>query len=163
MKNAKPKYLIFDVDGVMTTGQFLYSRYGKEFKVFGPHDNDGIKLLSTKINILFITADKRGYRISKKRIVDDMKQKLYLVGEDERFDYILNRFGLDNTIYVGDGLHDVKILKNCLYGIVPNNARTEAKRVADFITPSDSGEGAVLDACLKIDKTFFHKERGASV
>ena len=31
----KPKYLIIDVDGVMTTGQFFYSEKGKVFKVFG--------------------------------------------------------------------------------------------------------------------------------
>ncbi len=150
-----PRYVIFDVDGVMTTGQFLYSKYGKEYKVFGPHDNDGIKLLSKKVNIFFITADKKGYSISKKRIVDDMKQKLTIVSEDERFEYIKKKFGFDNTIYMGDGLHDVEIMNKCLYGIAPKNARMEAKNAADYITPSNSGEGAVLDACLKINKIFF--------
>ena len=38
----KPKYFILDVDGVMTTGQFMYSKNGKIFKVFGPHDSDGL-------------------------------------------------------------------------------------------------------------------------
>lgn len=156
MIRHNPQYLIFDVDGVMTSGQFLYSKYGKKYKVFGPHDNDGIKLLQKKIKIVFITADKRGYPISKKRIVDDMKQKLFLVGESERFHYIRDNFGLDKTIYMGDGIHDVEILKKCLFGIAPANARREAKKVADYITPSNSGEGAVLDACLKIDKLFFN-------
>lgn len=158
MKTIIPKYLVFDVDGVMTTGQFLYSKNGKEYKVFGPHDNDGIKFLSKKIKISFITADKRGFPITKKRIVDDMKQKLTIVGEDERFDYIKKNFGFDHTIYMGDGLHDVDILKQCLYGIAPKNARIEAKKVADYVTPSNSGDGAVLDACLKIDKIFFNNK-----
>ena len=159
MISLNPKFLIFDVDGVMTTGQFLYSKYGKEYKVFGPHDNDGIKLLSNKLKIFFITADKRGFPISKKRIVDDMKQKLTIVSEDDRFDYIKKNFGFENTIYMGDGLHDVEIMKKCLYGIAPNNARIEAKKAADYITPSNSGEGAVLDACLKINKIFFNNKR----
>ena len=60
--------LLIDVDGVMTTGQFLYSKDNKEYKVFGPHDNDGLKLIKDKIKIRFITADKRGYEITKKRI-----------------------------------------------------------------------------------------------
>ena len=51
---------------------------------------------------------------------------------------------------MGDGYYDAKILKSCFFGIVPNNARVEAKESADYITPSNSGEGAVLDACLKI-------------
>ena len=63
------KKLVFllDVDGVMTTGQFLYSEGGKEYKVFGPHDNDGLKLIKDKATIKFITADERGFLITKKK------------------------------------------------------------------------------------------------
>lgn len=144
------KVVIFDVDGVMTTGQFLYSSNGKEYKIFGPHDNDGIKMIRGIVEILFVTADKRGYPITERRIVDDMGQKLCLVGEDERYDFIEARYGMSNVVYMGDGYYDAKILKSCFFGIVPNNARVEAKESADYITPSNSGEGAVLDACLKI-------------
>ncbi|ETK12168.1 hypothetical protein T235_11365 [Tannerella sp. oral taxon BU063 isolate Cell 8/11] len=144
------KVVIFDVDGVMTTGQFLYSSNGKEYKIFGPHDNDGIKMIRGIVEILFVTADKRGYPITERRIVDDMGQKLCLVSEDERYDFIEARYGMSNVVYMGDGYYDAKILKSCFFGIVPNNARVEAKESADYITPSNSGEGAVLDACLKI-------------
>jgi len=150
-----PKYFIVDVDGVLTTGQFLYSVRGKEFKIFGPHDNDGIKLLSPKIKIIFLTADKRGYAISKKRIVDDMKQKLVLVNEENRYAFIEKHFGLKDTIYMGDGYFDAPIIAHCRLGIAPRNARSEAKKAAHYITPSKSGEGAVLDACLKIERMFF--------
>lgn len=151
----KPLYFVFDVDGVMTTGQFLYSKKGKEYKVFGPHDNDGIKMISGKMKIVFLTADVRGFKISKKRIVDDMKQKLILVSEEHRLSYIENAFGLENVVYMGDGYFDASILKKCFYGIAPANARAEAKDAADYVTPSLSGEGAVLDACLHIVDRFF--------
>ena len=36
---------ISDVDGVLTDGKYLYSKQGKEYKMFGAHDNDGAKLL----------------------------------------------------------------------------------------------------------------------
>jgi len=62
---------------------------------------------------------------------------------------------LENVIYMGDGYHDANILKQCCYGIAPKNARIEAKKEANFITPSKSGEGAVLDACLHILERFF--------
>ena len=39
------KYFIIDVDGVLATGQFFYSKEGKIMKVFGPDDNDGLSLL----------------------------------------------------------------------------------------------------------------------
>lgn len=57
----KAKVFVIDVDGVLSTGQFYYSESGKAFKVFGPHDNDGIKMIKKKIEILFITADRRGF------------------------------------------------------------------------------------------------------
>ena len=84
------KKLVFllDVDGVMTSGQFLYSQDGKEYKVFGPHDNDGLKLIKDGITVKFITADKRGFPITKKRIVDDMGFELELVSEQVRYEYI---------------------------------------------------------------------------
>ena len=150
------KNLIFmlDVDGVMTTGQFLYSEHGKKYKVFGPHDNDGLKLIKNKVNIQFITADRSGYQITKRRIVDDMGFELELVSEQERFKYIKENYNYNNMIYMGDGLYDVKILKECMFGIAPNNARKEAKIAASFITESNAGDGAVLDACLEILRRY---------
>ena len=151
------KNLIFllDVDGVMTTGQFLYSQDGKEYKVFGPHDNDGLKLIKDKLTIKFITADKRGFPITKKRIVDDMGFELELVSEQDRFAYIKENYGFHNLIYMGDGYHDAIILKESMFGIAPKNARREAKNAANYVTESNAGEGAVLDACMKIIRRFF--------
>lgn len=150
----KPEFLILDVDGVMTTGRFFYSEEGKIFKEFGPHDSDGLKMLRDKIKIMFITADKRGFPITKKRIADDMGYPLEIVSEQERYSYF-KKLGLDKTIYIGDGYHDAKILKDCIFGIAPKNARIEAKKAADFITDSNSAEGAVLDAAIEIMKRFF--------
>ena len=150
-----PSVVIFDIDGVMTTGQFLYSKEGKEYKVFGAHDNDGIKLLDGKLDIVFVTADKRGYPISKKRIVDDMGRDLVIIEASKRFDYIDKVYGLENVIYMGDGYHDASILASCCCGIAPQNARIEAREASAFVTPSKSGEGAVLDASLYILKRYF--------
>ena len=151
------KKLIFllDVDGVMTTGQYLYSQDGKSYKVFGPHDNDGLKLIKDKITINFITADKHGFPITKKRIVDDMGFELDLVSEQDRFEYIIEKYGFACLIYMGDGYHDAKILKESMFGIAPKNARKEAIDAADHVTESNAGEGAVLDACLEINRKYF--------
>lgn len=152
------KNLIFliDVDGVLNTGQFLYSAGGKVFKIFGPHDNDGLKFLKDKIKIEFLTADKRGFPITKKRIVDDMGYKLELVSEQDRYEYVKRNYNVNDLIYMGDGYHDVKVLKACKFGIAPASARKEAKENADFVTESKAGEGAVLDACLEILRKFFN-------
>ena len=157
MENKKLNFVL-DVDGVMTTGQFLYSEKGKAYKIFGPHDSDGLKLIKDKVNIFFISADKKGFAISKKRI-DDMGYKIEIVPEGDRYKWIKERFGLENTIFMGDGIFDAPIIRDCLFGIAPANARIEAKNWAKYITPSNSGEGAVCDACIKINKIFFGGKR----
>ena len=42
----KPKVFLVDVDGVLTTGQFLYTENGKTMKIFGPDDHDGLSPVS---------------------------------------------------------------------------------------------------------------------
>jgi 3-deoxy-D-manno-octulosonate 8-phosphate phosphatase (KDO 8-P phosphatase) len=149
------KTAVFDVDGVLSTGQFIYSAGGKIYKIFGPHDNDGIKILQKHLTIKFVTADHRGFPISKKRIVDDMGCSLELVSELERFDYISSRYGLSETVYMGDGIFDVPILRACEFSIAPKNARKEALAAAKFVTENISGSGAVLDACQEIVRRYF--------
>ena len=145
---------VLDVDGVMTSGQFLYSESGKEYKIFGAHDNDGLKMLQGKIPIEFISADKKGFLISSRRIVDDMGFNLTLVKSDERYNYLDKKYDLSKVIYMADGYYDANILSDCLFGIAPKNARLEAKQAADFVTPSESAQGAVLDACIEIKNKF---------
>ena len=70
--NWVPEYFVLDVDGVMTQPPLLYNEKGKTFKVFGPDDHGALNLLRDKLKILFVTADKRGFPISKQRITNEM-------------------------------------------------------------------------------------------
>jgi len=78
-----------------------------------------------------------------------MKYKIELVKDGKRYEWIKNNFGFENTIFIGDGISDAPIIRDCLFGIAPANARIEAKRWARYVTPSRSAEGAVCDACIK--------------
>tara|TARA_B100001996_G_scaffold383058_1_gene377190 strand:+ start:1691 stop:2149 length:459 start_codon:yes stop_codon:yes gene_type:complete len=152
MKNI-PNHFVIDVDGVLSTGQFIYDETGKVYKIFGPHDSDGLKMLKEKLTISFISADKKGFEISLKR-VSDMGFNLDLVSEDEREDY-LAKIGIDEVIFMGDGYYDAKCFDLVSYSIAPASARKEALESADFVTQSNAGEGAVMDACIHILEKFF--------
>lgn len=157
LKRAKKvlKNLILDVDGVFTTGQFLYTEEGKFAKVFGPHDNDGIKLIREHMNIHVITADKRGYVITRKRIAEDMKLKLTLISESERLGWLEKNFNLKESVFMGDSMHDAEIFGKMGYSIAPASAFYLACEKADFVTKHRAGEGAVAEACLHLIKKFF--------
>ena len=147
---------VLDVDGVLTTGQFLYSKNGKEFKVFGPDDNDGLSLLKPFLKIHFVTQDKKGFAISKKRIVTDMKYPLDLVKTLDRVEWMKKKMSLNKIIYMGDSIFDNLIFSKVGYSIAPANADNLAKKNADFVTKRNSGERAVAEACIHILKKFFN-------
>ncbi len=147
--------LILDVDGVFTTGQFLYTTEGKFAKIFGAHDGDGIKLVRPYLKVCAITADHRGFEITKKRVREDMGLTLHLVSEEERLEWLKKNFDLGRCVYMGDGIFDAQVFGYVRYGIAPANAFYLAKKEAHFVTEAKSGEGAVAEACWHIIERFF--------
>ncbi len=150
-----PKIFILDVDGVMTDGKFYYSEEGKILKAFGADDSDALSLLNKYIKITFITGDKKGFAISKKRIVDDMNYKLNLVSTISRKDWIEKNFNPKEVIFMGDGIFDHYAMQNVAYAIAPNNADKNTKLAADYVTSNSGGSRAVAEACLHILEKFF--------
>lgn len=154
VKNT-PNCFVLDVDGVLTNGQFLYSDKGKEMKIFGPDDNDALSLLKPYLEIRFVTGDKKGFAISKRRIVDDMKFALDLVSTVRRADWIRERYPMDQVIYMGDGIFDHYVMREVAYAIAPANADALAKQHAHYVTQRSGGDRAVAEACLHVMGKFF--------
>jgi 3-deoxy-D-manno-octulosonate 8-phosphate phosphatase (KDO 8-P phosphatase) len=146
----KFKNFILDVDGVFTDGKFHYSQDGKIMKIFGDADNDALSLIKDKIHIEMVTGDKRGFAISKKRIQEDMGYPLNLVSTFQRLDWIAERFNLEETIYMGDGIYDPIVFNSVGFSIAPANAFVNTKKYANHITQSKGGEGAVAEAVIFI-------------
>lgn len=154
-KKITPKTFILDVDGVLNTGQFLYSKTGKVMKIFGPDDNDALSLLKPYLKILFVSGDRKGFPITKKRIVDHMKFDLHLVSTIKRIDWIKKHFSPETVIYMGDGIFDKYVFESVGYSIATVNSDFSAKKAADFVTKRGGGERAVSEACLHILEKFF--------
>lgn len=152
---SKLKNLILDVDGVLTDGQFHYTVEGKSAKIFGPDDADAILLVKPFINVVAVSGDQRGFPITEKRVEEDMGLPLHQVSTFERVDWIKEKFNLDETIYMGDGVFDAMVFDKVAYAIAPANAFPPIKQYADFVTQAKGGEGAVAEACFHIMKKFF--------
>ena len=156
-KQNKPNVFILDVDGVMTNGDFFYSSDGKVMKVFGPDDNDALSLVKRFMKIHFVTGDKKGFDITHKRIVKDMKFPLTLVSTIRRIDWIKKKYDPKKVIYMGDGIFDHYVMKSVNYSIAPANANELALKNAKFICKRSGGDRAVAEACLHILNKFFKK------
>jgi len=144
------KNFITDVDGVLTDGSFYYNETGKFLKKFGAHDSDGFKIIkSLNIDICAISADKRGFGITEKRL-SDMGVAVHLVSEEERFNWVSERFNLDETVFVGDGYHDKLLLSKCALSFAPQNSPQIVKDSANMVTKSKGGDGVILEIALHL-------------
>lgn len=124
-------------------------------KMFGPDDHDGLLLLREYLPITFLTGDRKGFAITKKRIVEDMKFPLELVSTIRRIQWIKDRIDPAEVIYMGDGIFDHYVFSEVGYSICPSSGFYLAKERANFVTQSPGGDRAVAEACLHILEKFF--------
>ena len=150
-----PKNLILDVDGVLTDGKIYYSTEGKMFKVFGPDDHDAINLIRKKLSVIVVSADMRGFDITKSRVERDMRLELHQVGAIDRVEWIRKNFDPNECVYMGDGLYDPLVFRAVRYSIAPANASKRTQGEASFVTSSRGAEGAVAEACIHLLDQFF--------
>ena len=151
----KPTTLVIDVDGVLTDGTATYTADGKASKTFGPDDHDALKLLAPHLDIRFVSADERGFVISKRRVSQDMGFPLDLVSVVDRVAWITDQFDLDDVIFMGDGIFDAAVFAAVGYSICPADGFPATRDAADFVTTCGGGRRAVAEACVHILEKWF--------
>jgi 3-deoxy-D-manno-octulosonate 8-phosphate phosphatase (KDO 8-P phosphatase) len=144
------KFLILDVDGVLTDGGIILDNEGNEFKTFHVRDGHGIKMLiRAGIHVAIITG--RHSRVVERRAhelgVTELFQKCY--DKIAAYKQIAEKYSLsDNEIaYVGDDIVDIPILKKAGFSVVVADADDEVKDVAVMVTKMRGGRGAVREVC----------------
>lgn len=136
--------VITDVDGVLTDGCFFYDSHGKQYKKFGPHDADGVKFFRKMgVEVIAISADKRGFPITSKRLAD-MGVELFLVSEKDRLSFVEKKLRKERVAFVGDGYFDIPSLKAAAVGYAPSSALKVVQDNADCVLPVSGGHGVLL-------------------
>lgn len=142
------RLLILDVDGVLTDGSIILDGTNSEYKAFDVQDGMGIKMVqSGGIRVAIITS-----RVSEavKQRADELQiQELYQ-GESKKihaYRNIIQKYGLrdQEVAYMGDDITDLPILHRVGLRIAVATARDEVKSIADYVTRSPAGRGAVRE------------------
>ncbi len=111
---SKIKLVAFDVDGVMTNGEIIYSESGEEIKIFNAKDGHGVVMLSYKGFITaIITArqtpivDRRAKDLDITHVYQGAKNKLNALQD------LMNKYNIDfsQVAYVGDDIPDICLLE----------------------------------------------------
>ncbi|WP_455216741.1 3-deoxy-manno-octulosonate-8-phosphatase KdsC [Kaarinaea lacus] len=149
-KAAQIKLVIFDVDGVLTTGALFYGDDGQEYKAFHSRDGHGMKMLQNSgVEIGIITG--RTSKVVEHRMQNLGVQHVYQ-GKLEKlpaFEELTRKLGINpgEVAYVGDDVVDLPILTRVGLAIAVADAHDLVKQHAHWTTPSGGGQGAARDVC----------------
>ena len=149
-KAALIRLAVFDVDGVMTNGEIIYTSSHQEQKVFHVHDGLGLKLLGNSgCTVAIISA--RSSEIVETRMAELGISHVYQGQGDKRSCMLalLDRLAIQPAAaaYTGDDLVDLPAMRQCGLAIAVANAHPFVKSNADWITSLPGGAGAVREVC----------------
>lgn len=150
------KWLICDVDGVLTDGGVYLIGPFLEAKRFDIQDGMGITLARKAGLKVGLITGRRSFAV--KRRAKELKIDYVSQGEHDKakaFDAFIKKTqaSLEEIVYIGDDIQDLPILQQVGVAITVNNARPEVKSISTYITQASGGHGAVrevVDWILKI-------------
>jgi len=137
--------VIFDIDGVLTTGALYFDNNGDEYKAFNSKDGHGIRmLLECGIDAAVITGRKS--ELVKHRMNDLGLTTIYQGYRDKRpaFKKLLEETGIkpENIAYVGDDVVDLPVMTQVGLAVAVGDAHEFVKQHAHYVTKVNGGCGA---------------------
>jgi len=147
-KMRRIRMVLLDVDGVLTDGGLYYSADGVEPKRFHAHDGYGV-----------VRAHRHGLKVGlisgRTTPIVDVRAKVLKIedviqGTEDKVSalrLLQAKYGFADKefAFVGDELFDVPLLKTVGFSAAPLNARKEVRKVVDYITTVEGGDGAVRE------------------
>jgi len=148
-KKEDIRFLVLDVDGVLTDGGMYYSNSGDEFKKFNTKDGMGIKeILKKGVKVGFLSNGKNDALIKNR--AELLKVKYVYVGNENKLkvlDKWLKKLKLtyNNVAYVGDDINDLEVMGVVGLSACPGDAVKAVKAKAGLILSKNGGEGCVRE------------------
>jgi 3-deoxy-D-manno-octulosonate 8-phosphate phosphatase (KDO 8-P phosphatase) len=145
--------LLMDVDGVLTSGEFLFVPMPDgsvvEAKAFHSVDGTAIGLARRAGLRMGIISGRASPAVTRR--AEELRLEFVYQGlgrrKIEAFEEILSKAMClpENICYVGDDLQDLPILNRVGFPVGVANACAEVKSVVAYVTRKAGGEGAVRE------------------
>ncbi|CAN5350168.1 hypothetical protein BH09BAC5_BH09BAC5_08490 [soil metagenome] len=148
-RSKEIKFVIFDIDGVMTDGGMYYTESGDEFKKFNAKDGLAIRRLKKRgINTGIIS---HGFNT---KLIAARAERLFIehveVSTVPKIE-TLNKWcaelkiAPENICYIGDDINDEEIIKAVGFSACPADAVDLVKSWVNVVLMKKGGEGAVRE------------------
>ena len=139
---------IFDVDGVMTDGKVLVTSKGELYR--NMDTKDGFALKYALLNGYKIGIITGGTNQGVKERLDSLGvTKVYLGAHEKNlaFEDFIGEFKVnpDEVLYMGDDIPDIPVMEVVGVSTCPNDAVTDVKEIADYVSHKKGGDGCVRE------------------
>jgi len=146
---AAIEMIVFDVDGVLTQGEIIYTDDGAEAKAFDVKDGLGLRVASdVGLHLAMMTG--RSSRVVERRARDlHVLNVLQRVGDKAAALRGLAEekgLSLDRIAFMGDDFNDRDAMRSAGVSIAPADAIPEIRDLADLVTDAPGGRGAARQA-----------------
>ncbi|MEM6792853.1 MAG: HAD family hydrolase [Acidobacteriota bacterium] len=143
------RFVLFDVDGVLTDGRVWFTAEGETIKPFHAHDGLAMKLAQRcdlRIGLLTGRSSEPLFRRAK-----DLGLEPVIAGSWDKakdFAQFLKDFDLEpaEVAYVGDDVPDLPVLRRCGLALAPADASPEVLEVVHRELHKAGGRGAAREA-----------------
>lgn len=168
-KLRKINTFIFDVDGVLTDGNLILLPSGEMLRTMNTKDGYAIQL-----------AIKKGFRVAiisggKDKMVETRLRNLGVVdiylgcqNKMEAYTDLLYSYQLipEEILYMGDDVPDIEVMQHIGLPCSPNDAVVDVRKIAEYISMFNGGEGCVRDVIeqtLKVQGKWINFDNTASI
>ncbi len=145
-KAKKIKLVVFDVHGVLSDNDVLYTDEGKRIRQFCHEDGFGMNaMMLMGIEVAVITRKSASVAA---RMADIGVKRFYQEKEKvKKYEQLLEELGItdEEACYVGDEVIDCGVMKRVGFSVAPSDAKKLAYEIADWITEKAGGKGVARE------------------
>lgn len=150
------KFLVLDVDGVMTDGGMYYTENGDQFKKFNTKDGMAIQVARNKgYHVAFLSSGSTEHIIQNRAKTLGV-ERVY-VGSRPKLQVLIEwcrelELSMENVAYIGDDINDLEVMDAVGFSGCPADAVEAVKLKANVILTRKGG-----DACVRefVDEHLF--------
>jgi len=140
----KIQALVFDVDGVLTQGDIVYTDSGEEAKAFDVKDGMGMRIAEEagmRLALMTGRASSVVQRRARDLHIDDILQRVGDKAGALRAFAAHRGLELAQVAFVGDDVNDRDAMRVAGVSIAPADAAPEIREIADLVTDAPGGRG----------------------
>lgn len=143
------RFLVLDVDGVMTDGVVAYSSSGEELKFFNVKDGAGLKYWTRAGHAAGIITGRTSPVVERR--AEELDVKFVQMGAKNKlpvFEAMLAAAGVEphEVAVIADDLPEIPLMRRAGLAIAVADAVPEVKDAAAVVTKKKGGKGAVREA-----------------